>query len=73
MSYALGTKVRLVKPWRAYGAGFVMEQGFEVDLETLVRGGMAELVEPAAPARPAKLAARAVKKIADGFFGGNKP
>jgi hypothetical protein len=28
----LGTKVKLLKPWRAYSAGTVLEQGFEVDL-----------------------------------------
>lgn len=72
MSYPMGTKVKLLQPWRAYPVGYVLEQGFYADLETLVRGKIAELVEPASPARPAKLAARAAKKVVDGLFGGNK-
>lgn len=77
MSYPTGTKVRLVKPWRVYSAGAVLEQGFYADLEMLVQAGIAERIDEAAePARPGKLAAKAAKKIADttkNLFGGNKP
>lgn len=63
----LGTKVKLLQPWRTYSAGAVLEQGFEVDLGVLVQAGIAELAEAAAPARPAKIARQAAKKIADGM------
>jgi hypothetical protein len=67
MSYKMGTKVRLVKAWRVYSVGAVLEQGFAVDLETLVRGGIAVRVdEVETPGRPAKLAAKAAKKISEG-------
>lgn len=73
MSYALGTKVKLVQSWRSYSAGAVLEQGFYADMESLVRAGIAvRLDEAEDPARPAKLGARAAKKIADaasGLFG----
>lgn len=66
MSYELGTKVKLVTAWRAYSAGAVLEQGFEADLEQLVRMGVAVRIDEAA-ARPAKLSTRAAKTIADGM------
>lgn len=70
MSYDLGTKVRLTQPWRAYSAGDILEQGFEVDLEGLVRSGAAVKVDEAeAGGRPAKMARTAAKKIADGARG----
>lgn len=66
MSFALGTKIRLTAPWRAYSEGAVLEQGFAVDLETLVRAGIAVRVDEAeSPARPAKLGAKAARKIAE--------
>ena len=52
MSYPLGTKVRLIQPWRAYSVGAVLEQGFEVDLEELVRLGFAEPVQAKKKAPP---------------------
>lgn len=68
MAYPLGTKVRLVQSWRSYSAGAVLEQGFYVDMESLVNAGLAvKLGEAEDPARPAKLGARAAKKIADGI------
>lgn len=66
MSYPQGTKVRLVESWRAYSAGTVLEQGFYADMETLVKAGIAVRVdEIEEPSRPAKLAGKAVRKIAD--------
>lgn len=62
----LGQKVRLIKPWRTYSKGSILEQGFEVDLGMLVQMGFAEPYEAETPARPAKLARAAAKKIADG-------
>lgn len=65
--YKLGTKIRLVKSWRSYSVGAVLEQGFEVDLEGLVRAGIAVRVdEVETPGRPARLAGKAARKIADG-------
>lgn len=70
MSYPLGTKVKLVQSWRSYSAGAVLEQGFYVDMESLVKSGIAvKLDEAEDPARPAKLGAKAAKKIADGIKG----
>lgn len=66
MSLPLGTKVKLLKPWRVYSTGTILEQGFYADLEELVKSGYAACVEAETPARPAKLGARAAKKIADG-------
>lgn len=67
MSYLLGTKVKLTQSWRAYSAGDVLEQGYYADLESLVMAGMAvKLEEAEEPGRPAKLAAKAAKKIAEG-------
>lgn len=63
----LGTKVRLKQPWRAYSKGTILEQGFEVDLGALVAAGIAELAEAETPARPAKIAGKAAKKIVDGM------
>jgi hypothetical protein len=62
MSYELGTKVRLTQSWRVYPAGQELEQGFEVDLESLVRVGLAELLPEKKPAvrDKAKAAAQAV-------------
>lgn len=67
MSYPLGTKIKLTAPWRAYSTGTVLEQGYEVDLHALVRGGIAvclgERAEAESPGRPAVLAKRAADKI----------
>ncbi len=63
MSYSLGTKVRLLEPWRAYSAGTVLEQGYEADLESLVRQGIAEVETPE---RPAKMTRKAADKIVAG-------
>jgi hypothetical protein len=74
MSYPQGTKVRLVESWRAYSAGKVLEQGFYADMETLVKAGIAVRVdEIEEPSRPAKLAGKAAKKIADVAKGLFKP
>lgn len=67
MSYPLGTKVKLTQSWRAYSAGDVLEQGYYADMESLVKAGFAvKLEEVEDPGRPAKLVAKAAKKIADG-------
>lgn len=67
MSFPLGTKVKLTKPWRTYSAGAVLEQGFAADLEHLVKMGLASRIDEAeTPGRPAKLAAKAARKIAEG-------
>lgn len=64
MSYALGKKIRLTSPWRTYSVGTELEQGFEADLESLVKAGLAEEVET--PERPGKLTRNAAAKIAAG-------
>lgn len=64
MSYPLGKKVRLTQAWRAYSKGAELEQGFHVDLETLVKAGFAEEIET--PARPAKMSRKAADKIVAG-------
>ena len=66
MSFNLGTKVRLLQPWRAYSAGAILEQGYAADLETLVKAGIAEEVEPD---RPGKMTRKAAEKIAAGVKG----
>ena len=67
MSLPLGTKVRLTRPWRTYSKGTVLEQGFAADLEALVKAGLAVLAtEVENPGRPAKLSAKAAKKISEG-------
>ncbi len=63
MSFNLGTKVRLLQSWRAYSAGAVLEQGYEADLEYLVKAGLAEEVEPE---RPGKMTRKAAEKVAAG-------
>ena len=65
MSYKMGTKVRLVKAWRTYVVGAVLEQGVHVDLEQLVRGGIAVRVDEAEPGgRPAAFVRKAARKVA---------
>lgn len=67
MSFPQGTKVKLVRPWRTYSAGAVLEQGFMADLEQLVRLGLAvKLEEAETPGRPGRLSAKAARKISEG-------
>lgn len=68
MSYKKGTKVRLLKPWKVYSPGSILTQDVFVDLEALVRRGLAELVGPVqteieAPGRPAVMARKAADKV----------
>lgn len=67
MSFPLGTKVRLVQSWRTYSAGAVLEQGYHVDLESLVRMGVAEEVKSTSGMRGAvtKAIKGAAKRSAD--------
>lgn len=61
-----GQKVKLTQAWRTYSKGAVLEQGYAVDLQQLVDAGIAvSVVESGAENRPAKLAGKAARKIAD--------
>lgn len=65
MSFPQGTKVRLLKSWRVYSAGQILEQGFYADMEGLVKAGIAEkLGDEIEPGRPGKFARKAADKLA---------
>lgn len=66
MPYPKGTKVRLTRPWRVYSPGFVLTQDVFVDLEMLVKRGLAVRVdapEVESPGRPALLTRKVADKI----------